>query len=73
MARAAISSARPRGRVVIVDDVISDGAAKREAIELIRAAGATPAADTAGARPPGARPAARSAVQEIEAEHGIRV
>ena len=32
------------GRVVIVDDVITDGAAKRESIEMIRAAGATPAA-----------------------------
>jgi orotate phosphoribosyltransferase len=31
------------GRVLIVDDVITDGASKREAIELIRAAGATPA------------------------------
>jgi orotate phosphoribosyltransferase len=33
-----------RGRVVIVDDVISDGKAKRDAIELIRAAGAEPVA-----------------------------
>ena len=32
------------GRVVIVDDVITDGAAKRESVELIRAHGATPAA-----------------------------
>lgn len=32
------------GRVLIVDDVITDGAAKVEAINLIRAAGATPAA-----------------------------
>ncbi len=31
------------GRVLIVDDVITEGAAKREAIELIRASGATPA------------------------------
>ena len=31
-----------KGRVLIIDDVISDGASKREAIELIRAAGATP-------------------------------
>jgi orotate phosphoribosyltransferase len=30
------------GRVLIVDDVITDGAAKREAVELIRAHGATP-------------------------------
>ena len=32
-----------KGRVLIVDDVITDGGAKREAIELVRAAGAVPA------------------------------
>ncbi|MEP7057962.1 MAG: orotate phosphoribosyltransferase [Caldimonas sp.] len=32
------------GRVVIVDDVITDGASKRESVELIRGAGAEPAA-----------------------------
>src|SRR3954471_14634706 len=32
-----------RGRALIIDDVITEGAAKREAIEIIRAAGATPA------------------------------
>src|SRR6186997_2542925 len=32
-----------QGRALIIDDVITDGAAKREAIEMIRAAGATPA------------------------------
>jgi orotate phosphoribosyltransferase len=32
-----------QGRVMIVDDVITDGAAKREALELIRARGAQPA------------------------------
>jgi len=30
------------GKVLIVDDVITDGAAKRESVELIRAHGATP-------------------------------
>jgi orotate phosphoribosyltransferase len=33
-----------RGRVVIVDDVITDGASKRESVEMLRAAGGTPAA-----------------------------
>jgi len=33
-----------RDRVVIIDDVITDGASKRESVEMIRAAGATPAA-----------------------------
>src|SRR5438067_5947984 len=32
-----------KGRVLIVDDVITDGGAKREAIELLRAHGAKPA------------------------------
>ena len=32
------------GRVVIIDDVITDGASKRESVELIRAARAEPAA-----------------------------
>jgi orotate phosphoribosyltransferase len=32
-----------RGRVMIVDDVITDGAAKREALEIVRAQGAQPA------------------------------
>jgi orotate phosphoribosyltransferase len=31
-----------KGRVMIVDDVITDGGAKREAIEMIRSAGAMP-------------------------------
>ena len=31
-----------KGRVLIIDDVISDGASKRESVEMIRAAGATP-------------------------------
>ena len=31
-----------QGRALVIDDVITDGGAKREAIELIRAAGATP-------------------------------
>jgi orotate phosphoribosyltransferase len=33
-----------RGRVVIVDDVITDGASKRESVEIIRQAGAQPTA-----------------------------
>lgn len=37
-----VVGAKLAGRVVIVDDVITDGGAKREAIELIRGEGATP-------------------------------
>ena len=32
-----------QGRVLIIDDVISDGASKRESVEMIRSFGATPA------------------------------
>ena len=32
-----------KGRVLIIDDVISDGASKRESVQMIRAAGAVPA------------------------------
>jgi len=39
-----IVGARLAGRVVIVDDVISAGTSVRESVDLIRAAGATPAA-----------------------------
>ena len=31
-----------QGRVLIIDDVISDGASKRDAVEIIKSAGATP-------------------------------
>jgi len=33
-----------QGRVLVIDDVITDGASKREAADMIRAAGATPVA-----------------------------
>ena len=33
-----------RGRIVVIDDVITDGASKRESVDMIRAAGAEPAA-----------------------------
>jgi orotate phosphoribosyltransferase len=66
------------GRVVIVDDVITAGTSVRESVELIRAAGATPAAvlialdrmERSGAD--GAL-AAESAVQSVEALYEIPV
>ena len=64
------------GRVVIIDDVLTDGASKRESVDIIRAAGAEPVAvliamdrmerkDDTGS--------SRSAVQTFEAEYGIPV
>ena len=60
-----------KGQVIIVDDVVSDGAAKREAIELIRTAGATPAAMLLALDRQERGQAERSAVQELEAAHGV--
>ena len=61
-----------KGRVVIVDDVISDGAAKREAIDLIHKAGAAPAAILLALDRQERGQGDRSAVQEIYAAHGVR-
>jgi orotate phosphoribosyltransferase len=60
-----------KGRVVIVDDVVSDGAAKREAIDLIRKSGATPAAILLALDRQERGQGDRSAVQEIYAAHGV--
>ena len=60
------------GRVVIVDDVISDGAAKRAAIELIRAAGAQAVGVLLALDREERGNGPRSAVQEMEAEYGVR-
>jgi orotate phosphoribosyltransferase len=67
-----------RGRVVIVDDVITDGAAKRESVQMLRAQGAQPAAvlialdrmergGTDGAL------SERSAVEEFTRDYGVPV
>ncbi len=74
-ARAASSSAaRCKGRVLIVDDVITAGTAIRESIDIIRAAGAHPAGvllaldrQERGAISP------LSAVQEVREQFGIPV
>lgn len=60
------------GRVVIVDDVIAAGTAKRESIDLIRYAGATPVAVLLALDRQERGRGQRSAAQELEAEHGIR-
>jgi orotate phosphoribosyltransferase len=60
------------GRVVIVDDVIAAGTAKRESIEIISAAGAKPVAMLLALDRQERGLGEKSAAQEIEAEHGIR-
>jgi orotate phosphoribosyltransferase len=66
-----------KGRVLIIDDVITAGTAIRESLQLIRAAGAQPAGvalaldrQERGQENGEAKP--RSAVQELEEAEGIR-
>jgi orotate phosphoribosyltransferase len=62
------------GRVLIVDDVITAGTAIRESIELIRAAGATPAGVLLALdREERGRDSDRSAVQEVRDSFGLPV
>ena len=62
-----------QGRVLIVDDVITDGGAKREAIELIRANGASPAGVLIAFDRMERGRGERSAVQELTREFGLPV
>lgn len=61
-----------RGRVLIVDDVITAGTAIRESVELIRRAGAEPVAVALALDRQERGVGARTAVQEVEAEFGMR-
>jgi orotate phosphoribosyltransferase len=62
-----------KGRVLIIDDVISAGTSVRESVELIRAAGATPAAVLIALDRQERGQGALSAVQEVEQDFGIPV
>jgi orotate phosphoribosyltransferase len=62
-----------KGRVVIVDDVITDGASKRESIDMIRSSGATPTAVLIMVDRMERGTGTKSAVQELEADYGIPV
>jgi orotate phosphoribosyltransferase len=62
-----------QGKVLIVDDVISAGTSVRESVQLIKTANATPVG-VAIALDRQERGAGKlSAVQEVEATHGLRV
>jgi orotate phosphoribosyltransferase len=61
------------GRALIVDDVITDGAAKREAIEMIRAAGAKPAGILIALDRQERGQGELSATQEVSREYGLPV
>jgi orotate phosphoribosyltransferase len=62
-----------QGRVLIIDDVITDGASKREAIEMIRAAGATPAGVLIALDRQERGQGALSATQEVSRDYGLPV
>jgi orotate phosphoribosyltransferase len=67
-----------RGKVVIVDDVISAGTSVRESVDLIRAAGAQPAAvlialDRMERSGTATEIGENSAVQAVEQEFGLPV
>jgi orotate phosphoribosyltransferase len=61
-----------KGRVVIVDDVITAGTAIRESIDLIRSAGAEPVGVALALDRQERGQGERSAVQEVESQHGLR-
>ena len=62
-----------RGRVLIIDDVMTAGTAIRESVELIRAAGATPMGVVIALDRQERGQTERSAVQEVEQVLGLPV
>ena len=68
-----IVGAPVKGRVLIVDDVITAGTAIRESVEIIQAAGATPAGIVLALDRQEKGKGELSAVQEIEQHYGLPV
>ncbi len=65
--------AKLAGRVLILDDVISAGTSIRESVDIIRAAGATPAGVVIALDRQERGQGALSAVQEVEKNYGMPV
>jgi len=65
--------AKPQGRIVIIDDVLTAGTAMRESVQLLRAAGATPVAAVIALDRQEQGPNGASAVAEMEREHGLKM
>jgi orotate phosphoribosyltransferase len=61
-----------RGRVLIVDDVITAGTAVRESLDIIRGGGAEPVAVALALDRQERGQGALTAVQEVEKEHGLK-
>ncbi len=66
-----IVGAQLKGRVLIIDDVISAGTSVRESIDMIRVAGAEPAGIAIALDRQERGRGARSAAQEVTGEYGI--
>jgi orotate phosphoribosyltransferase len=62
-----------RGRVLIIDDVITAGTAVRESLDIIRGAGAQPVAVALALDRQERGQGSLTAVQEVEKEHGLQV
>jgi orotate phosphoribosyltransferase len=62
-----------KGRIVIVDDVVTAGTSVRESVAIIRAHGATPAGVLIMVDRMERGTGERSAVQEVQSEYGIPV
>ena len=61
------------GRVLIIDDVISAGTSVRESVEIIKAAGATPAGVVIALDRQERGQGDTSAIQEVERDYGLTV
>lgn len=62
-----------QGRVLVVDDVISAGTSVRESVNMIQAAGATLAGVAISLDRQERGQGQRSAIQEVEADHDVKV
>ncbi len=62
-----------KGKVLIIDDVISAGTSVRESVDIIRAAGAEPAGVVIALDRQERGQGTLSAIQEVQAEHSIPV
>jgi orotate phosphoribosyltransferase len=62
-----------KGKVLIIDDVISAGTSVRESVDIIRAAGAEPAGVVIALDRQERGQGSLSAIQEVQAEHHIPV
>jgi orotate phosphoribosyltransferase len=68
-----IVGAALQGRVLIIDDVISAGTSVRESVEIIQAAGATPAGVVIALDRQERGQGETSAIQEVENDYGLHV